>query len=288
MKLYWKESRLPRELSPKDREKMKYSLLTILFLCLVPALSFAQTMFEKYDFEGIVKLSNCSGALVKFAGQSMDSNAYVLTNGHCLGGSFIPPGKAVANKQDDRSMRIADKEGRFHLARAKSLVYATMTKTDSAIFELEKSYRQIQEFGIEPFELEASRPYTGMPVEIVSGYWERGYTCSIDGFVQQLREGAWLFEDSIRYSSPGCETIGGTSGAPIVEKETRFVVGVNNTSNIRGGRCGMNNPCEIDEQGNVTARKGVSYGQQTYLFYACLTPDFRIDTSLTACELPKL
>ena len=42
-----------------------------------------------YDFEGIVKLSNCSGAVIKFIGQDLNDRALVLTNGHCLESGFF-------------------------------------------------------------------------------------------------------------------------------------------------------------------------------------------------------
>ena len=85
-----------------------------------------------------------------------------------------------------------------------------------------------------------------------------------------MEEAGWSWTDSIRYSEPGCDTIGGTSGSPIIEEGTRVVVGVNNTSNESGQTCTMNNPCEVSKSGRKTVRKGYSYGQQTYQFYGCL------------------
>lgn len=240
-----------------------------------------------YNYEGIVKLSNCSGSLIRFAGQPLSSNAYVLTNGHCLGRPFLKPGEAVANKAVARVMKVANREGEYFPVIAKKLVYGTMTGTDAAIYELEQTYDDILKLGIAPLDFDSTRPLVGMPIEVISGYWERGYTCSIDGFVFQLLEAGWTFTDSIRYSEPGCDTIGGTSGSPILEKDTRVVIGINNTSNESGQECTMNNPCEVDENGETTIRSGYSYGQQTYNFYTCLTPDFRIDTNLDSCELTK-
>ncbi len=34
--------------------------------------------------------------------------------------------------------------------------------------------------------------------------------------------------------------------------------------------CTLNNPCEVDADGNTTATKGQSYGQETYWFTTCL------------------
>lgn len=243
--------------------------------------------YNGYDFEGIVKLSNCSGSLIRFSGQPETSRAYVLTNGHCIGRPFLKPGEARINIPARIKMKVADSNMNFFDVTAKKLVYATMTGTDAAIYELYETYEDIAQFGIRALELDSKRPFVGMDIEVVSGYWERGYSCYIDAFVFELRESDWTFEDSIRYSKTGCEVIGGTSGSPIIEKDSRTVVAINNTGNENGRRCTMSNPCEVDEDGNISVYKNRGYGQQTYQFYSCLTLDFRIDLNLPSCELNK-
>lgn len=241
-----------------------------------------------YDFEGIVKLSNCSGAIIKFAGQPDTSKAYVLTNGHCIQkwGGFLEPGEVWFNRSKRRRMQVFDKNMKLYTITSTKIVYATMTNTDSAIYELKETYADIAKYGIEPLLLSSQRPLVGMDIDIVSGYWDRGYRCFIDGFVYELLEGDWTFTDSIRYSDLGCKTKGGTSGSPITQTNSKLVVGINNTGNMDGGRCTLNNPCENDTNGNITVMKR-SYGQQTYQFYSCLTADFKIDLSLPGCSLPK-
>lgn len=241
---------------------------------------------QDYDFEGIVKLSGCSGSLIRFSGQPMTSKALVLTNGHCLGRPFIEQGEAIINKTKRVRMKIADKNMRFHSVKSTRIIYATMTGTDMAIYELTQTYDDIfKKWDIRPLDYVANHPFISTPIEVVSGYWERGYRCSIDSFIFELREAGWIFTDSIKYTSDGCDTKGGTSGSPIIEQGTRNVIGINNTGNERGRECTMNNPCEVDENGNVTAIEGASYGQQTYQVYSCLRPDFQIDTALDGCML---
>jgi hypothetical protein len=48
----------------------------------------------------------------------------------------------------------------------------------------------------------------------------------------------------------------------------------------------MNNPCEIDQNGEVSFTKGFSYGQQTYWVYTCLTTTNEIDLAVAGCLLP--
>lgn len=280
-------------------------ILTTLALALVStaALAFPEAPFNAlevnlkrnlfhardYDFEGIVKLSNCSGALVIFSGQPETSKAIVMTNGHCIqkSGGYLEPGETWVNRPLVRDMKLFDSKMNLSPIQSTKILYATMTDTDLAYYELTESYLEIERrTRVKPLLLDPERPVTGLPIEIISGYWDRGYSCDIDGFVFQIREGAWTFTDSIRYT-PGCDTIGGTSGSPIIQKHTRTVVGINNTSNKDGKRCALNNPCEVDENGSVVAVKGRRYGQQTFQTYGCLTADFRIDLGRRGCGLPK-
>lgn len=240
-----------------------------------------------YDFEGIVKLSNCSGSLVRFKGQPLNTKGIVLTNGHCVSRWFIRPGAIILNKRDRRRMKVADTNMRFTGIRAEKILYGTMTGTDAALFRIQETYEELERKGIRALELSDVRPYVDTEIEVISGYWERGYACRVEAFIHELREQDWVFEDSLRYSRPGCETIGGTSGSPIIEKGKRLVIGVNNSGNESGRECTMNNPCEVDANGNVTVIKGASYGQQTYWFYDCVTENYEIDPNKAGCKLTK-
>lgn len=242
-----------------------------------------------YDFEGIVKLSNCSGSLVIFNGMPMTAKAVVMTNGHCIQkpGGYLNPGEVWTNRPSSRAMKLFDKSMRLFPITATKIIYATMTDTDLAFYELNKSYQQIQrETGVRPYTLDSLRPSIAQPIEIISGYWDRGYSCAIDNFVHEVREGNWTWTDSIRYTE-GCDTIGGTSGSPLIAKGEKRVIGINNTSNESGERCTLNNPCEVSASGDIFSQKGIRYGQQTFNVYTCLTQDFRIDTTLPSCELPR-
>ena len=246
---------------------------------------------ENYDFEGIIKLSNCSGALIRFAGQPMTSKAVVLTNGHCIStgmfGGLLKPNEVIYNKSLNSDMNIFDKRMKSFRVKATKLLYATMTNTDIALYELSESYETIlAKYKVESFMLDTVRPFLGANIDIVSGYWEKGYSCSIDAFIFNLKEGSWMFTDSIRYTD-GCATIGGTSGSPIVSRGTRSVIGINNTANENGKVCAKNNPCEISEDGKIETFKNKKYGQQTYNIYSCLSFDFNIDLNVEGCSLPK-
>ncbi len=244
---------------------------------------------NEYDFEGIVKLSNCSGALIQFSGQPDTAKGIVMTNGHCIQkpGGYLNPGEVWTNRPINRAMKVFDKNMKLSPINATKILYATMTQTDLAFYELAETYKDIEtRFKVRPYTLDTSHPVLGASLELISGYWDRGWSCDIDAFVFRMKEGQWSWNDSIRYTST-CDTMGGTSGSPLIARGTKTVVGINNTSNESGETCTLNNPCEVSEDGTVTATMGVRYGQQTFQTYSCLTADFRIDLSRRGCGLPK-
>ncbi|GAA1107979.1 serine protease [Kribbella jejuensis] len=241
------------------------------------------------DFTGIAALSNCSASLVRYA-ESVDTDkALVLTNGHCYEGGFLQPGQVLVNKASTRSITLLKPDSsRAGTVRADKILYGTMTKTDLIVYEVNESYASIRSrLKVTPLTLAKQGPADGAGMAVVSGYWKRIYTCSVQATIPQLREGDWTWQDSIKYRQPGCETIGGTSGSPVVSTSTGEMIGINNTGNEDGERCTVNNPCEVDADGNVTVDQGAAYGEQTWWLYTCLTANRTIDLGRSGCQLPK-
>jgi len=243
---------------------------------------------QAVDFAGTVALSNCSGSVVRMPGSEANDPALVLSNGHCLESGFPEPGEVIVDQPSSRTFGLLNSAGtRVATLRASKIAYATMTDTDMSLYQLTSTYQQIQSsYGIKALELNATRPAAGTAIKVVSGYWKRIYSCSVDGFAYRLKEGAWTWKDSVRYTS-ACNTIGGTSGSPVIDNATGKVVAVNNTGNEDGGRCTDNNPCEVDQNGNITVRRGINYAQQTYQVVPCVGLDNKIDLSRSGCTLPK-
>ncbi|NUR94119.1 MAG: trypsin-like peptidase domain-containing protein [Kribbellaceae bacterium] len=241
------------------------------------------------DFTGIAALSNCSASLVRYA-ESVDTDkALVLTNGHCYEGGFLQPGQVLVNKTSTRSITLLKPDSsRAGTVRADKILYGTMTKTDLIVYEVNESYASIKSrLNVTPLTLAKQGPADGAGMAVVSGYWKRIYTCSVQATIPQLREGDWTWQDSIKYQQPGCETIGGTSGSPVVSTSTGEMIGINNTGNEDGEQCTVNNPCEVDADGNITVDQGAAYGEQTWWLYTCLTTSRTIDLNKSGCELPK-
>ncbi|MCX2969156.1 serine protease [Streptomyces sp. JHD 1] len=239
---------------------------------------------------GTVALSNCSGALVRMPHSRPADTALVLTNGHCVESRVPRPGEVVTAAPSRRAFTLLDVEGRaLGTLRAAHLAYATVTGTDVALYRLTDTYAQITgRYGPQahPRTLDADRPSAGTAIDVPSGYWKHVYRCAIDGFVPVLREGPWTMTDSLRYTR-SCATVGGTSGAPVVDRATGQVVGVNSTGNDGGGRCAVHNPCEVAADGRVSVRQGTNYGQQTYLLTRCVTTGNALVLHAPGCTLPR-
>ncbi|MEV6287748.1 serine protease [Kribbella sp. NPDC051770] len=241
------------------------------------------------DYVGIAKLSNCSASLVRYAESAGTDKAMVLTNGHCYEGGFLNPGVVLVNRASSRSITLLRPDAsNAGTVRASRILYGTMTKTDMIVYEVNETYNAIKtRLNVTPLTLAKQGPANGAGMAVVSGYWKRIYTCSVQATIPTLREGDWTWKSSIKYLQPGCETIGGTSGSPVVSTTTGEVIGVNNTGNEDGARCTVNNPCEVDANGNVTVDQGAAYGQQTWWLYTCLTASRTIDLNKSGCQLVK-
>ena len=251
------------------------------------AVSTERQDFSDYDFTGIVALSNCSGSLVRFDDSEGDDFGMILTNGHCV--QMMNPGRVIVGVSSSKSFTFLSPSGsRLGSARAQKLLYATMTNTDMALYQLTSTFDELTErFDVVPLTLSRDYPEVGDAIEIISGYWKRGYSCEVEKIVYSLKEDDWLFKDSIRYSRPGCSVIGGTSGSPAILSGTRTVIGVNNTINERGRRCAINNPCEIDEDGEIFYERGIGYAQQTSWVYSCRSEIGALDLNQKGCLLPQ-
>lgn len=240
------------------------------------------------DYSGIIALDNCSGSLVRLPNSKDTDKALAMTNGHCNENGMPHAGEVIVDKPSSRSMKVLGPDGHeIGTVTATKIAYGTMTDTDMMVYELDASYADIKSrFGGVPLEISAEHPAKGESISVVSGYFVRAWSCKVDAFIYQLKEGEWTWKDSIRYT-PECATIHGTSGSPIIDNDTHKVVGINNTGNDDGQKCTMNNPCEVDEQGHVSVEKGRHYGEETHLLPACVADGNKVDLSKPDCKLPR-
>ncbi|MFD0574386.1 putative Ig domain-containing protein [Kitasatospora gansuensis] len=253
---------------------------------LTSAVSPAQAV-QAGDLTSTIALSNCSASLVRYPSSVDTDRALMLTNGHCL--PTMPSAyQVIQNTTASRSGTLLSASGSsLGTVNADKVLYATMTGTDVALYQLTDTFASItSKFGATALTISDTHPVDGSSMFIPSGYWKQTWNCSINGFVDTLREDQWTWRDSIRYSA-GCNTTHGTSGSPIVDATSKRVVGINNTGNDDGAMCTLNNPCEVAADGTTTVTKGQSYGEETYWFTTCLGTNRAIDLNVSGCLLTK-
>ncbi|MEV7783683.1 serine protease, partial [Kitasatospora sp. NPDC088351] len=239
------------------------------------------------DLTSTIALSNCSASLVRYPSSVDTDRALMLTNGHCLP-TMPSAGQVIQNTSASRSGTLLGASGAsLGTVQADKVLYATMTGTDVALYQLTDTFASIgTKYGATALTISDTHPVDGSSMFIPSSYWKQTWNCSINGFVGTLREDQWTWHDSIRYSS-GCNTTHGTSGSPIVDAATRKVVGINNTGNDDGAMCTLNNPCEVAADGTTTVTQGQSYGEETYWFTTCLGTGRVIDLNVSGCLLTR-
>jgi len=213
------------------------------------------------DLEGAASLGGCSASVVRTDRTRNNDPALLLTNGHCVP-ERPAPGQTLEDVAIDLPVTIGDRQGYLQAkARTTRLVRATMSGTDTALFQLDQTYAQLRAKGVKIFKLAGRSARPGERVDVISSGNGKRFECTIDAVVPHLREEGYTQDDAYRYDA-GCEPSHGASGSPIVLKDGVTVVGVHSTGNDSGEQCTANNPCEVAADGTVTVRQGARYGQQ--------------------------
>lgn len=258
--------------------------MKLLFLMLLALPAFALDG----RFAGTVKLSNCSGFVAQLPQHNDADRAWVLSNGHCergfLGSMLVKPGEALVNQKKSRELQLVTSSGELVSTKSTRLLYATMTGTDLAVYELKETYRELKARGVLPFLL-SEPPRVLDNVDVVSAYRDRIFSCSIDEILTGTREGGYTFVSPIRLTSE-CTNGDGTSGSPVVLLGTRHVVAISNSYNKQGLECSDNNPCEVDANGEVQVRRGARYAQQILPLVDCIEKG-QLKITLPGCRLSR-
>ena len=239
-------------------------------------------------FAGTARLPGCSGAVVRWPAALDTDRAVVLTNGHCVRRPFLGAREVLVDERRWMRVELLDGVGEVVLAaRAVSLTYASMYRTDVALLRLRETYADLAGAGVAPLSLAAEGPSRGDRIRIPSGYWTEQRACTTTGTAYRLHERTWDWWDSIRLPArDGCAIRGGYSGSPVVSRKTGLVVGVANTGYVGGRRC-VDSACEENRRGRVVMRRGMNYGQQTAWLLGCLDAGRTFDLDVPGCQLAK-
>ncbi len=238
------------------------------------------------DFLGTVKINGCSGSLVRFNFSHGTDQALVLSAGHCAAAN-LKPHIYVYYMDVFHPVKFLNSNGRIisHSSHAIELLYATMERTDIALYALDETFSEIEmQTGVKALTISNTDPRAGEEITIISSQLEKIYSCSIEKIVYQLIEGDYTWLGSLRYSQTGCEVSGGTSGSPILNSLGQLI-GLNNTGNTGGRACADGSPCEKNEAGLIYSKAGLNYGQKVNLISTCFNRHHEFDLTTPDCEL---
>lgn len=221
------------------------------------------------NLEGAASLGGCSASVVRTDKTKNNDPALLLTNGHCVP-ERPSPGQTLEDVAMTLAVTIGDRQGYLQAkAETTRLISATMTGTDTALFELDQTYAQLKAKGVKVFTLSGRSAKPGERVDIISSGNGNRFACTIEAVVPHLREEGYTQDNAYRYD-PECGPSHGGSGSPIVLKDGVTIVGVHSTGNDSGEQCTANNPCEVAADGTVSVHQGARYGQQVKHLAACV------------------
>jgi hypothetical protein len=251
--------------------------------------------------------NTCSGALVTFQGRSSSSPALVLSAGHCSdrGKLRLPlkTGSIAVMAHGEALYRTAYRRpltldtGRTDAPRtcieAEEAVYATLTGGDILLLRLTETYSDIERrTGVTPFVISQDSSFSpGLAIRMPSSLWQTDRECQVEATVEKLQEYGWLWGPvlRLRVDMDTCIAPHGVSGAPVIRKDTKEVIGVMGTvSDASAGPCELNNPCEVGADGSVQATpKDQNYMHFVHQLYACLDASRSLDLAVPGCPLAK-
>ncbi|NOT78638.1 MAG: trypsin-like peptidase domain-containing protein [Bacteriovoracaceae bacterium] len=260
--------------------------------------AFAESLSKQLS-PGLAIVNGCSAGLIIFEGIKKHDRALVATNGHCLllnlnlkrEFPYPMPGENLANITDTEfrektniTLHGPNESIKVKMAR---LIFGTMSGTDLSLFEIENTYEHLEkEFKILPLKIANRDSSLNTPVSIVSGYYNRKFSCSLKS-ISDLIEGPFYTNNALSLSSE-CDIYPGFSGSPIVNDLSGEVIGLANTHfSNEGELCSFNNPCIIDpiSEQRIAPFSGQSFGISLIELKSCFDFKLRqIDLELPTCK----
>jgi hypothetical protein len=239
----------------------------------------------------------CSGSIFAPHGYDKNQKALVITNGHCTGmgslsvygGTYLSTTERLNFVEAPNTYLVlfkknaAEGEVDINANNTARLLVATMYKKDLAIYEIEYSYAQLEEFGYFPLILGSKVPELKSQVVYHSSAWGSQVSCQLEAYADMVIEGFWVWNNVMRLTGDNCHAQGGASGSPVLDAEGKLVA-LMNTMYEGGQKCTVMNPCERErDSGNASVHNGAVYAIPVVDLNACFVSSKKLD--LKRCNL---
>lgn len=222
--------------------------------------------------------AHCTAALMDTRGRegSATGPAYVLTAGHCVTFNSL---NATVDLPSDGYIDFNyfhDSRAEHHRVNLKTINLGRLGGHDIAIIELDSSLQGLLQNGIQPLQLADSVPEAADELVIVgvpSQYPESALRIAACTHVST----EWLIEQpailSGFYKNHCSGLKPGSSGSPLLDRQTNRILGVVSTSTfdtLEENRCFENTPCEV-QQGQAHWAPHSIYSSPTYFLDRCFS-----------------
>lgn len=224
-----------------------------------------------------------------------DAPAYLISNGHCAQEpfDFASSNAVIIDKPTSDYAEFNyfhDSKGSTIRVAVTDIAYSTMKGTDISILKTDKTVREMQMLGLQPFslskkvpELNAGIVVSGIPITIDAVTLSR---CST-GAVIDVVEYNWHWFQSVSNRCSGISS--GSSGGPVFTQTVPpEIVGLINTTSVGavGETCYMGNPCAVTPAG-AELIKDQNYMVQTLEIDNCFDDSGLFSLTHDGCLLPK-
>lgn len=236
--------------------------------------------------------ANCTATLIAGAHTPVPTKrALVLTAGHCAGhfnANTVIVDRAAGSNWTFTPDYFIDTQSSQHHFDVSKILYATMKGVDLAVLQLDATYGELAALGIQPMTLYAATPLPTTPIETAhipvrdvsdpAEQFMRLSACYADiGRPTFEGDDPWLWNHAVPNFCKGIA--GGSSGSPVVLKDSAEVIGVINTVvDTDQIGCGENRPCELQGTGSLP-REGAAYYIPIDPIAQALTADSDLDLS---------
>lgn len=235
------------------------------------------------QWNGVGTLDNsCSASLIDLGGNE-NSQALIATNGHCLKDNRLPEQFILglffdAAEKDQVSIAID------------SVVFSTMKNSDVAVLKLKATVAELKKQGFHFYQL-AKSPTEKTPVTSV-GIPQKNIVSSSRRLVIgqcAINKAVTIKEDLWQWQSlqTGCSNTPGMSGSPLFDKESGKIIGLLNTmpdENSSSADCGLDKPCQLQNDGSYKVFPMVTYAQKTDLILQCVTASGALNAQIPDCQ----
>lgn len=233
-------------------------------------------------YSGIGQLSGPRTCTAWLLATSRRGPAYAIANGRC--GSLSPTQTIVDRPVRGVTLefrRFVDTPGAQLKVAVKRIVWSSAKGTDLTVFALDRSLAALRARGVRPLRLAPGTPGPGHKVESVGipvagvpreERMLRRAVCTTRPRLKRLVEGAWVWYDVIPSNCRGIA--GGSLGSPMIDRRTGRVLGVINTTTLRGDRlpsCYSGRPCEVRGGKSLRPRPSTTYAIPVAGLRACFT-----------------